>query len=283
MREQEVLAWTWQQTNRSGALAWETGKDYVSGNWVKHKGITYLCAINHTSDDFDDDLAAGRWIATDIKAAFESAASIPSADYNQIWFSVKRGTKRYIELLSQRMATTLPQDQIFMDSSITYSGEPTDTITGLGHLEGCTVAILADGNVIPQQVVKNGEIHLDAEYSKVHVGIPYDAELETLNVDVPLPDGTMQGRKVKISQVVLRFLNTRGGYIGPTSNDLHEIANNFRTTYGTALDLFSGDIKELLGGHYSDGGRIFIKQSDPLPMTVLALIPSVSPGGVSSL
>lgn len=283
MREQEVVAWTWHDTNQSGALAWVTATDYVIGNWVTSGGVTYKCATAHTSGVFADDLTAVKWVATDIIAEFRSCTSIPRTSYNELWVVIKRGTKRYIERQVQRLASTEPEDQIFMDSAITYDGVPAQVISNLGHLEGKTVAILADGNVLPQQVVLGAEITLDAEYSKVHVGIPYTSDLETLNIEVPLADGTLQGRKVKVSQVTFRLLNSRGGWIGPDFDTLHEISDTFRTLYGTAIALASGDIPENLGGGYAEGGRICLRQVDPLPITVLALIPVITPGGRTAI
>lgn len=237
MREQEVIAWTWQDTNEG----------------------------------------------TDL---FESLASIPNsvANYNEVWFSVKRGTKRYIERLSQRLPTLDAEDQVIMDSAVTYDGSPATVISNLTHLNGYTVSILADGNVLPQQTVSGGTITLPAAYSKVHIGIPYNSDLETLNVEVNMPDGTLQGRRVKISEVSIRVTNSRGGYIGPDLNTLHSISGSPMSgstvlTYDApgVLTLCSGEIKENLGAGYEDGGRMFFRQSDPLPVTLVALLPIVQP------
>jgi hypothetical protein len=235
MREQEILAWSWHDTNNGVDL-------------------------------------------------FKSVSSIPNAtnNYNEIWVAVQRGTKRYIERFAQRLASTLPEEQIFLDSAITYRGAPTNNVTGLDHLNGYTVGILADGNVMTQQVVTGGTLpaNLPANYSVIHIGIPYNSDVETLNVDAPMPDGTMQGRKVKISDVLLRVENSRGGYIGPDSATLHTLSGapmtgRLVTTYDATgvLTLNTGEIKENLGSGYEDGGRMFIRQSDPLPFTLLALIP----------
>jgi len=283
MREQEVVAWTWHDTNQSGALAWATGTVYAVGNWVTQDSVIYKCNAAHTSDVFADDLAAGSWAVTDISAQFKSCTSIPRDTYDELWVVIKRGTKRYIERQVPRLASTEPEDQIFMDSAITYDGIPAQIIIGLEHLEGKTVAILADGNVLPQQMVTGGQITLDAEYSKVHVGIPYTSDLETLNIEVPLANGTLQGRKVKVSQTTFRLLNSRGGWIGPDFDTLHEITDSVHGYYGIALPLVSDDVKENLGGGYADGGRICLRQLDPLPITVLALIPVITPGGTTAV
>jgi hypothetical protein len=286
MREQEVLAWTWWDTVQSGALEWVTNTSYVAGNWVTHLGIIYKCSISHISGVFVDDIL--KWAVTDISAQFESAACIPGTGYDELWVIVKRGDQRYIERQTQRMASTEPEDQIFMDSAITYDGVPAQVIGNLDHLEGKTVAILADGNVLPQQIVLNRQVTLDALYSKVHIGIPYLPELETLNIEEGLGDGTLQGRKLKVSQVTLRLLNSRGGWIGPTfptstEETMHEISDTVRTLYGTAVELMSDDVPENLGAGYTNGGRICLQQRDPLPITVLAIMPVFTVGGTTAI
>jgi hypothetical protein len=214
---------------------------------------------------------------------FESVACIRGTGYDQVWFSVNRGGTRFIELMDRRGISTVPADQFFVDCGITYSGPATDVIGGLSHLEGKTVSILANGNVHLQKVVTGGLVYLDGAYTKVHIGLQYYSDLQTLSVEVSLPDGTAQGRKMKISKVVFRLTNSRGGWIGSDATHLLEMTVPYRAYYNNALDLYSGDQKETLGGGYEDGGSIFFRQKDPLPVTINAIIPSVTIGGMTSV
>ena len=86
--------------------------------------------------------------------------------------------------------------------------------TGLSHLEGRDVAVLADGNVIHGLTVENGKITLKHPASVVHVGLPYRAELETLDLTLPRQDGTQQGRSARLISVSVRVEKTRGIKIG---------------------------------------------------------------------
>jgi hypothetical protein len=149
------------------------------------------------------------------------------------------------------------------------------TMTGLDHLEGKTVSILADGNVLTPQVVVSGDVALGGDYSVVHAGLPYQSDLETLNIEQALRSGAMQGRAVKVSNVTFRLVNSRGGWVGPNSS---KIWNGFPNAIKvaqqeTTLDLFTGDIRVPIGAGYEDGGRIFYRQVDPLPVTISAVIP----------
>jgi len=232
MKDQEVLAWTWHDTN-----------------------------------DGDD--------------LFESVSVIRGDNYDEVWVVVNRAGIRHIEIMQDRNASTDLEDQFFVDSGYTYDSIiATDTITGLEHLNGKTVAILADGVVQDRQVVANGQITLDAEAFVVQVGLPYNADFESLNVDMTTEEGTIQSRKSKISKVMLRVINSQGGNIGVSSSDLKSL--NYAAISGYDLDsLYSGDIPATLGGGFSSNAKMFIRQSDPLPITITTLIPVVTVGGQS--
>jgi len=151
------------------------------------------------------------------------------------------------------------------------------TFSGLNHLIGKSVATLGNGEVYPQQVVNaDGEITLSRACSRIHAGLPYTCDFETLNVELGLKSGTNQGKPTKISNVTVRLLNSRGGWLGPDEDTLHEEFIPTRAGFGVPPDLVSGDFRMPLGAGFEDGGRIFIRQSDPLPITITAVIPEVT-------
>lgn len=225
----------------------------------------------------EQEILAWTWHETD--GDVESICTIPGDGHNVVWLVVNRGGVRFIEMMDKRLKSLDVAEQFFVDCGITYRGEPTSVVTGLAHLEGKTVAILADGNVMAQQVVTSGSITLPSPYSIVHVGLPYESDCATLNIEVSQQDGTMQGRLMKVSQVVVRFLNSLGGWLGPDENSLYEIVQRTNEPLDTAVPLFTGDEKVVLDSSYETGGTIFYRQKDPLPVTILAVMPTVSPGG----
>ncbi len=151
-------------------------------------------------------------------------------------------------------------------------------VEGLDHLEGRTVAILGNGNVYPRKVVTSGAVPLSPGASIVHVGLPYTATLTTLNIEVAQPDGTLQSRKVKIPEVTIRFLNSRGGRVGRDADNTDAILQRANENYGQPIELFTGEVRKTIGSTFKSGASITILQRDPLPMTVLAVIPVVSIG-----
>ena len=152
-----------------------------------------------------------------------------------------------------------------------------DAISGLGHLEGKTVSILADGNVEAQKTVASGAITLSNPASKIHIGLPIQSDIETLNLELGQP--TQQGKKKSLASVTLRVEESRGGKIGYDKDHLTEFKQRAYEPYGTATSLKTGDIKVTLPATWKTDGSIFYRQEDPLPMTLLAVIPEVSLGG----
>lgn len=207
---------------------------------------------------------------------FVSVCNIGGATEDKLYAVIERGGQYYVEIMGSRDKSTNVEDQFFVDSGITYEGEPTDEISGLEHLEGYTVAILADGNVLPQQTVENGKVLLGNKYKKVHVGLPIDAEIKTLPIDFTAQDGTYLSRKKRIVTVTLLLKDSRGGLFGMKENELNEFKWRSNEVYGEPIGLQTGKFKVTIkSATYDETQQIIIKQPDPLPMTVLSLIPEI--------
>lgn len=207
---------------------------------------------------------------------FVSVCNIGGATEDKLYAVIERGGQYYVEIMESRDKSTNVEDQFFVDSGITYEGEPTDEISGLEHLEGYTVAILADGNVLPQQTVENGKVLLGNKYKKVHVGLPIDAEIKTLPIDFTAQDGTYLSRKKRIATVTLLLKDSRGGLFGMKENELDEFKWRSNEAYGEPISLQTGKFKVTIkSATYDETQQITIKQPDPLPMTVLSLIPEI--------
>lgn len=207
---------------------------------------------------------------------FVSVCNIGGSTEDKLYAVIERGGQYYVEIMESRDKSTNVEDQFFVDSGITYEGEPTDEISGLKHLEGYTVAILADGNVLPQQTVENGKVLLGNKYKKVHVGLPIDAEIKTLPIDFTAQDGTYLSRKKRIATVTLLLKDSRGGLFGMKENELNEFKWRSNEAYGEPISLQTGKFKVTIkSATYDETQQITIKQPDPLPMTVLSLIPEI--------
>lgn len=216
------------------------------------------------------------WSRHETDGQFESVAAIPGGDRTEIWFVVRREingqVERYIERLAARSTSKDPKEKFFIDSGLTYRGNPATVISGLEHLEGKVVSILGDGNVLPQQVVKEGKVTLSVPCQIAHIGLPYLSEIETLNVDFPLKDGTIQGRKKRIPIVTLRLESSRGVWVGPRREKMSEIKWRATENYDDPIQLFTGDKEITIYSEPTREARLVIQQRDPLPLTLLAIM-----------
>jgi hypothetical protein len=151
-----------------------------------------------------------------------------------------------------------------------------DSVSGLSHLEGLTVGILADGNVLSATTVSGGAIaNLGRCYEVIHVGLPYDCDFETLDLDA---DGQqVRDSKKNVTSVSLLVEKSRGGGIGPDATRLSEVKTE--TPIGDPLALVSGVVEVNIASTWRQSGRFFVRQSDPLPLTILSAIPSGTVGG----
>lgn len=154
-----------------------------------------------------------------------------------------------------------------------------DTMAGLGHLEGKTVSVLADGNVQAQKVVTAGAITLDRPAAVVHVGLPYTALIESLDINVPGQE-TVRDRPKLINRVALLVKDTRGLFSGPDLATLDEFKMREFEPYDQSIGLADGVIDVNVTATWDKNGRFVAVQTDPLPATILSMIPELTVAGV---
>ncbi len=225
----------------------------------------------------EQQIGAWHWHQTD--GAFESCAVVAEGDEDMLYVVVRRSingqTRRYIERLESR-AFGAQEDAFFVDSGLSYHGMPVKTLKKLDHLEGKTVSILADGAVHVPQTVTNGEIRLQHAAKKIHVGLPYTAEIQTLPVVGDIDNGKGRGLTKNVNKIWLDVIRSSGIWVGPDENRL--VANKQRTTepLGTPPRLKTEQIEIVVFPDWNDYGQILIQQRDPLPLAIVSLTTEVS-------
>ena len=150
-----------------------------------------------------------------------------------------------------------------------------DELSGLSHLEGKTVSVLADYGVVSDAVVASGAITLAEPATKIVVGLPITSEIELL--DIEQPNGmTLIDSKKRVHKVKVLVESSRGlkaSCDGGTTFDDAVPAEFVGDDYGAVPELFTGVTEINLGAEWNDHGRVIIRQTDPLPVTVLAVAP----------
>jgi hypothetical protein len=216
------------------------------------------------------------------KAICESVAVIPTDDTEyEVYVIIKRtingATKRYIEVLNTFDFTTTDNTTFnFLDSQLSYSGSSTTTLSGLSHLEGQTVSILADGATHPDKVVSSGAITLDRAVTKAKVGLSYSSILQTMRLDAGSQNGTSQGKTKRIYEITIRLFESVGVEVGESLTNMERIP--FRTSadpMDQGIPPFTGDKAVEFRGNYDTDGFIFVRQTQPLPLTILSLYPEL--------
>jgi len=221
------------------------------------------------------------WYLFETSGTVKTLAVIGEGQVDVLYLGVERTiggvTKRYTERMAPR-AWSAAEDAFCVDCGSTYDGTATTTISGLRHLEGETVTALADGNVVRNLTVTDGKVTLPNSASKVHIGLDYTSYLQTLPIDVNAQDTVLRGKQKSVSSVVFTFLNSRGGWVGTDSTNKFEIKSRYEADDYDEIELRSYDREVSMYATWNQDGQVYFEQTDPLPVTVLAIAPEVSIG-----
>jgi hypothetical protein len=221
------------------------------------------------------------WHRHDIGGLIESITTIPhwDGDQDSTWLIVNRtingNTVRYVEYIEKEFNDNY---SFYVDSGLTYDGAPATIISGLDHLEGEEIAILADGSVHPNMIVVAGEVTLQKSASIVVLGLPYVSTLKTMPIEAGAADGVAQGKKMRVTNIVMRLFETGPGlWFGPDTTNMNELQfRNSTMDMGEPVPLFTGDTElQSWPGDYQVAPQITIQHRLALPCTVIAVMPQV--------
>ena len=216
------------------------------------------------------------------KAVCESVAVIPTDDTEyEVYVIIKRtingATRRFVEYINNFDFTETDNTTFnFLDSALAYSGSAVTTISGLDHLEGQTVSVLANGATHPDKTVSSGSITLDRSSTNVKVGLSYSSILQTMRLDAGSQNGTSQGKTKRIYEITIRLYESVGVEVGESLDNMERIP--FRTSsdpMDQGIPPFTGDKAVEFRGNYDTDGFIFVRQTQPLPLTILSLYPEL--------
>lgn len=211
-----------------------------------------------------------------------SVACIPGSTEDEVWLVVVRviggSIVRFVEQMQPRNVDD-QEDQWFVDSGLDYDGAATSTFSGLDHLEGEEVAILAGGAVYTRQTVSSGSITLPESTTRAIVGLPFRHILKPMRFDLSVPGGNTKGSLKTFKELVISFYRAGNVYYGVDEDHLHRI--NFRTeeAYGSPPALYTGDMVVTHEGGFSVEDSIIVTSDDPVPCTVRALVPRIDISG----
>ncbi len=219
------------------------------------------------------------WSRMITQGTIYAVETISSPNYDQVYFVVGRGNSYYLERLSDYAHSDNPHDYIMVDcaSWVRDLANPISQAT-IPIFANKTVEILADGKHFTAQANGNGKVTFEPAYN-VTLGFGYSSVWELPNIEMQLSDGTLQGRRKKVSEVILRLENSLGGRVGINTNKTDII----KYEDGINVVLYSGEknvtVPNVTAGGFNDRGRVVVTSDEPYPLSISSIVRAVVPGG----
>lgn len=212
---------------------------------------------------------------------------------NQVVFNSEDTTVRFdiLAYVSGTQVTGMVDREVpvaLRSVATTVWGYAVDEFSGLSHLEGKDVSVFADGYVVASPnnseytiiTVTDGSITIPTPAVKVHIGLPYLADFETLAIDTVNGEPVGDHKQV-VNSVTFQLVNTRGLFVGPeepTGDDplenLIEMKLNSYEDYDNPIALKNGKADVVIKAEWNEGGSVFVRQVDPLPATIGGAYPT---------
>jgi hypothetical protein len=272
-RNYTINDWAYQRYPYSGI--WATRSDGIL------LGCTYLR---------EQEVLA--WYHHDTQGTFESVCSVREGMEEAVYVIVNRRTgdghiHRYVERFQNRIlplnALGEPDDTqgVFLDAARTWNVAPTTNFSGLDHLEGLQVNVLADGNVMGPYTVNGGAIDISVDLpdgaSVVIAGLPYVSDLET--TDLAPTNVNIRSNLKSLFRISFEVANTRGFWFGTNWDNLKEWQQREVSDGYGKVNPFTGLAHVRFPSHFEHNARACLRQVDPLPVTLMALGREVDVGG----
>ncbi len=197
--------------------------------------------------------------------ATEGSVRAVAASGDDLFLLVKRGSSYFVETLDDTVNTDAGLSGSSLEAAATWSG--------LDHLNGRMVTVVADGARRADALVAGGQITIDPPARAVEVGLPYTHSIE------PLPPSAIErrgeGRALRLIEAVFVVHETQALTVD-VGRGLKEIPlRRFGDAGGldTAPPLVSGAIRVPGYGWNADGFSApwKIEQAAPLPFTLLSV------------
>ena len=261
----DIVSWAYAQEPRSVIWALRDDGDLLCFTWEKEQQVW-------------------GWTLCETDGLFKSVCVISENGEDRLYAVVEREGRQFIERMAAASFGEDVADSCYLDCAVSFSYvAPQSTFNNLDHLEGRTVSAIVDGAVVTGLVVSGGSITLPEFVEtgrKVTVGLPYEAYIETLPVNLQMRDGgTNQGKRSDMGEVVIRVHKTRNIKVGRTLDTLSEVNQRELEAYDTADSLFTGDYNVDMEPVVGDDATVVVMSDLPLPMTVLGIFLEPSIGG----
>lgn len=220
------------------------------------------------------------WVTYETDGVVEDVVVLPGPLGDRVYYTVKRvingSTVRYRERWAYDSEIVGAADTVLTDCSLVYSGASTAVITGLGHLEGATVAVWGNSKDLGTHTVASGAITLSEAVTWASIGLPYTATFKSARMALGSATGNPLTQRKRLDHVGLVLANThaqglRYGQDTAYLDDLPLIEQGATVDAGKIWDVYAEDSVEL-NGTWSTDTRLCLEAASPRPCTVLACV-----------
>jgi hypothetical protein len=250
----------------------DSGLTYDGLNGVSNRTVTFT---GGTTWSYPDTLTCtftnGTWTALDVGKQLQ----IDQADGSILRLNI-------IEYVSASVVKVTPLGTVPVSMrgvAIQAYSLAVTRLTGLVHLEGKTLSVLGDGNVLPEVVVSGGAIVVSQPCAYLSAGLPYTSDLETLEVTIGNKGESLLSTRKLINQVTLLIEESRAVFAGQSEDSLWEYKQREDESLSSPIETKTGKATIYISADWTNRGHIFIRQEYPLPLTVNAILPEVDMGG----
>jgi len=228
------------------------------------------------------------WSKIKTQGAISGVETVETVDGADVYLTVfrydsKGNLTQFLEVLTWTMRSEYPEDYAMVDCAFVADNWDTpSTVIHIPPLANYTIDVLADGRGIKGiKLDENGDAELDVPAYYVIAGLRYESVFELPNIELQLQDGTLQGRRKKVAEVILRLDNSLGGRVGITTAKTDVI--KYDELENQEVTLYSGEkivtVPNVAVGGFNDKGRIVVVSDDPYPLSISSIVRAVVPGG----
>jgi len=237
------------------------------------------------------------WSRMRTNGTIKAVESISTPNFEDVYFIISRGGTNYLERLADYDRSDNPMNYVMLDCA--KKDTPVSPVTSItaSWLANQTVDVLADGRHFEDLTANgSGKVTLPVAVNSYVIGYPYTSVFELPNIEIQLQDGTLQGRKKKVAEVILRLENSLGGRVGMSTNrtDVIKYDEFGATPLPPGIDpptppeadevkLYSGEklvtVPNVTMGGFNDKGRVVITSDEPYPLSISSIVRAVVPGG----
>ena len=122
----------------------------------------------------------------------------------------------------------------------------------------------------------NGKITLPDAVSAIAVGMGFDCVMQTLPPTVT--DVPTEAKRKRVVGIAVRLNESRGLEMGRAIDDLYPLRERTNEAWGTPIVPLNGYKYQILSTEWNEDAQTYFVQSDPLPASILALVPDLDIG-----